>query len=189
MTSSRSTEPAEEEAGDAPDFLARWSRRKAAARQGRPEPDPTVPAEAASGAPAPAVEPEPATPQELELPDVETLDAGSDFRPFLKPEVPADLRREALRKLWRVNPIINSLDGLDDYYVTQDFTDRATVVADLKTVYRVGKGMLETFEKIASEPPAPAIERRAETGPALGQPAEAEAASGPDASPPNLPIV
>ena len=48
-----------------------------------------------------------------------------------------------------MNPIINSLDGLDDYYVTQDFTDAATVLPDLRTLYRVGKGMLDTAGQLA----------------------------------------
>ena len=73
--------------------------------------------------------------------------------------VPGDLRRQAFRRLWRVNPIINSLDGLDDYYVTQDFTDAATVVPDLRTAYRVGKGMLDAVIR-TDEPPSGVRARR-----------------------------
>jgi hypothetical protein len=111
-------------------------------------PDPT--AERASEAASEPSKPPP------ELPDIATLDGSSDYRPFMQPGVPKDLRREALRKLWRANPIINSLDGLDDPYVTQDFTDGATVVADLRTAYRVGKGMLEAIEELAPAEPSPA---------------------------------
>lgn len=141
------------------DFLGRWSRRKAEARRaaGAP-PEPS----AAEVEPAPVADlPEPPPP---ELPDPETLDAGSDFRPFLAEGVPTALRRQALRRLWRVNPIINSLDGLDDYYVTQDFTDAATVVPDLKTVYRVGKELVATVRRLDQalpEAPPPAAEPRA----------------------------
>src|SRR4029453_15977614 len=85
---------------------------------------------------------------ELELPDLDTLTGNSDFKPFLQAGVPTNLRREALRRLWRVNPIINSLDGLDDYYCTADFTDKATVVAGLRTAYRVGRGMLDALEQL-----------------------------------------
>jgi Protein of unknown function (DUF3306) len=92
-----------------------------------------------------------------ELPDVATLDGASDYRPFMQPGVPKELRREALRKLWRTNPIINSLDGLDDYYVTHDFTDGATVVADLRTAYRVGKGMLGAVEELTAAAPDPTV--------------------------------
>jgi hypothetical protein len=145
---------------DEADFLARWSRRKAAARR-----EEQVEPEAIATAPQPEPEPDP-TPLPVEppeLPDPETLEAGSDFKAFMAENVPGDLRRQALRRLWRVNPIINSLDGLDDYYVTQNFTDAATVVPDLRTLYRVGKGMLDAagrLEEMAAEArepePAPA---------------------------------
>jgi Protein of unknown function (DUF3306) len=127
------------------DFLSRWSRRKAEARQAL-EPDAKAPA-----VPEPQTEPEVGEPPEL--PDPEKLELGSDFRAFMARNVPPDLRRLALRRLWRVNPIINSLDGLDDYYVTQDFTDAATVVPDLRTIYRVGKEALETVARL-EEPTA-----------------------------------
>lgn len=152
---------------DEASFLSRWSRRKAEARrQGPIEPPPAVPEEADAGTP-------PAEP--LELPDIASLDAASDYKPFLDARVPADLRRDALRRLWRVNPVINSLDGLDDPYVTGDFTDASTVVADLKTVYRVGRGMLDAVEEPAAlvaavdvpeEAEAPPAEPREEPGPA-----------------------
>ena len=123
---------------DDTDFLTRWSRRKAAARRAEdPEGDEIV------AAAEPEAIAEPAPVEVPELPDPATLDIGSDFKAFMAENVPGDLRRQALRRLWRVNPIINSLDGLDDYYVTQDFTDAATVVPDLRTLYRVGKGMLD----------------------------------------------
>lgn len=130
-------------------FLARWSRRKAEARlpepEAVPEPgqdeiDPLQPL------PTETLDPEP-----IELPDPSTLDADSDYRPFMQAGVPPTLRRDALRKLWRTNPIINSLDGLDDHYVTHDFTDAATVVGDLRTLYRVGKGMLEIVDDLAAD--------------------------------------
>jgi Protein of unknown function (DUF3306) len=128
---------------------------------GAPDPSADGPAEADAEPPPP------------DLPDVATLDGSSDYRPFMRPGVPKELRREALRKLWRTNPIINSLDGLDDHYVTHDFTDGATVVADLRTAYRVGKGMLDAVEELAAaapDPPAARIEpaatpRRLEPGP------------------------
>ncbi len=133
-------------------FLVRWSRRKLAAREAEPPspvdeaPPPAVPAVVAEEPPLP----------KLELPDLDTLTSGSDFKPFLQAGVPPDLRRDALRRLWRVNPIINSLDGLDDHYCTADFTDRATVVAGLRTMYRVGRGMLDAIERTDAEEKQPA---------------------------------
>jgi hypothetical protein len=154
---------------DEADFLTRWSRRKAAARR-----EEQVEPEAVATAVQPEPEPDPTPlPVEVpELPDPETLDAGSNFKAFMAENVPGDLRRQALRRLWRVNPIINSLDGLDDYYVTQNFTDAATVVPDLRTLYRVGKGMLDAagrLEEMAGEAgrpeQAPAPSRMAEDEP------------------------
>lgn len=159
------------------DFLGRWSRRKAEARRAVEAPPEPVEAEVE---PAPAAaQPEPQQPAEPpeppELPDPETLDQSSDFRPFLADGVPAALRRQALRRLWRVNPIINSLDGLDDYYVTNDFTDAATVVPDLKTVYRVGKEMVASIRRLdealpEAPPPEEAAPRAIATAEKPGEP-------------------
>jgi hypothetical protein len=154
------------------DFLGRWSRRKAEARRAaEAPPEPT----ATEVEPTPAADP-PERPPPPELPDPETLEADSDFRPFLAEGVPTALRRQALRRLWRVNPIINSLDGLDDYYVTHDFTDAATVVPDLKTVYRVGKEMVAAARRLDEalpEAPPPEAEPRAIA--TAEQPAEPDA--------------
>lgn len=81
--------------------------------------------------------------EELGLPDPDTLSENDDFSGFLKATVPERLRRRALRKLWGLNPVLANLDGLVDY--GDDFTDSATVVENLQTVYRIGKGMLEQF--------------------------------------------
>lgn len=163
----------EEEVGG---FLARWSRRKAAARRGAPEPDRAAPGEPAASPPAAATAAPtrageapaegrataeaPPLPDLDSLPDPDTLEAASDLRPFLQPGVPAELRRRALRRMWKVNPIIATPDGLDDYYVVNDFSDAGTVVADLRTLYRVGRGMLAAAEEAAPEPP-PAEQHRA----------------------------
>ena len=133
-------------------FLARWSRRKSEARLPEPESLP-APGPDRIDPPPPDVT-DAQDPEPPELPDPATLDADSDYRPFMQAGVPPTLRRDALRKLWRSNPIINSLDGLDDHYVTHDFTDAATVVSDLRTLYRVGKGMLEIVDDLAAEAPA-----------------------------------
>ncbi|MEM7238949.1 MAG: DUF3306 domain-containing protein, partial [Pseudomonadota bacterium] len=46
-----------------------------------------------------------------------------------------------LRKLWLTNPVLANLDELVDY--GDDFTDAATVIENLQTVYRVGHGMID----------------------------------------------
>jgi hypothetical protein len=130
-------------------FLARWSRLKRAGR-GKDDtgPTPAAPPAGAASAPSPAkareeVRPqgEPDPPVPLELPDPDTLDAGADFRVFLREGVPEELKIRALRRLWRVNPIISSVSPLVDY--AEDYTDKATVVADLKSVFKEGLRVLD----------------------------------------------
>ncbi len=80
-------------------------------------------------------------PPELADIDIDALDYDSDYTRFLGEGVPEALRRRALRRLWRSNPILANVDGLNDY--DDDFTDAALVVDVLKTVHKVGKGYLE----------------------------------------------
>lgn len=77
---------------------------------------------------------------ELELPNPEGMQAGDDFSAFMKETVPAALRNRALRTLWRSNPVLANVDMLVDY--GEDFTAAADPVGIVKTIYRVGKGML-----------------------------------------------
>lgn len=95
-------------------FLSRWSRLKTRART-EPAPAPPLPpaappapaAVAVPGAVAPPEEPAP-------LPDVASLTPESDFTGFMKPDVDPNLRRAALRTLFR-DPRFNVMDGLDTY--------------------------------------------------------------------------
>jgi hypothetical protein len=164
--------------------LARWSRRKQAARAGEPEQpeDPQLAAAAEEQAPqtrpdAPAIEEPP------DLPDPATLDAASDFKPFLKPGVPAETQRAALRRLWRLDPIYNRLDGLDDY--CEDFTDQAALKG-IRTAYRVGRGLLDQVDKATAAPQTPSAETT-ESPPDPSEPtaerAPAEAKAKPGAKP------
>jgi ABC-type Na+ efflux pump permease subunit len=87
--------------------------------------------------------------EELGLPDPDTLGLGDDFRAFMARTVPDRLRRRALRRLWTSNPTLANLDGLLDY--ADDYTDSAVVVADMKTTYQVGKGMLAHVKEMARQ--------------------------------------
>ncbi|CUJ36826.1 DUF3306 domain-containing protein [Cognatishimia activa] len=84
---------------------------------------------------------------ELDLPDPDTLEEGDDFKAFLSEAVPARIRTRALRRLWRLNPILANVDGLVDY--GDDFTDANCVVENLQTAYQVGKGMTEHVLELA----------------------------------------
>ena len=111
--------------------LARWSRRKAAARiadqereRGGVESAALPAAQETPGPPDQAVVAAQPSPAELPHPDDLTLD--SDFSAFLREGVDPLLRRAALRKLWTLDPIFAHLDGLVEY--GEDFTDSAKAV-------------------------------------------------------------
>ena len=134
-------------------FLNRWSARKQARR--RDEPLPPEPGEE-SAASAPDISEEEAAARQKEiddyvasLPEPESLSYDSDFTAFFMEGVPEVLKRRAMRVLWRSNPVLANLDGLIDY--GEDFTDKATVVPNLKTLYRVGKGMFTDEDLIKEE--------------------------------------
>ena len=59
----------------------------------------------------------------LGLPPIESLTFGSDYTVFMGPNVPAGVRRQALRKLWSF-PTFNKTDGLlayaGDYTISTD---------------------------------------------------------------------
>lgn len=102
------------------DFLARWSRRKQAARDGHAEPGP---AKANAPAVAPPDEEEPC-PTELDLsslPPIESIDAVTDVSAFLRKGIPPELSRAALRRAWSTDPAIRDFIGLAEN--AWDFND------------------------------------------------------------------
>ena len=128
-------------------FLQRWSARKLEAD--RDAKGAVVPKEEAQPASAVAdgdtrSDAEPSAPPP-DLPDVETLDAESDYTGFLGDNVPEDLAKMALRKLWRSDPVLANIDGLNDY--DADFSKVGMVSEVVKTVYQVGKGYLSADEE------------------------------------------
>jgi len=144
-------------------FLSRWSRLKRTAVKPEPVPVEVSPAvvppvvEAAElpvavsedGA-AGTVQPETEADDPLkDLPPIEELTGESDFTPFLRAEVPEDLHRQALRKLWTSDPIYANDDGLKDY--ADDYASLFTGDVSVKTLYRVGKGFLDTLDDVAAE--------------------------------------
>jgi len=147
-------------------FLSRWSRLKRESAKGEARTDPahSDAKEPAKGAPQTATEAEseqnsiakrPAEPSsesgrqavvDFEKIDLESLDSASDFRPFLGKDVPEEIRRKALNKLWLSDPILSGPDQLSDYM--DDFTDAACAVpaGKLRTAYKVGQGFLSDEE-------------------------------------------
>jgi hypothetical protein len=78
--------------------------------------------------------------EELGLPDPDAMVQGDDFKAFLSKTVPAHLRKRALRKLWRSNPVLACVDGLNDY--DDDYLTGSYGQGPISTTYQVGKGML-----------------------------------------------
>lgn len=143
-------------------FLARWAARKHAVRS-HTEVDNSEPSEALKSAVDQGDDDndELSDDQILEklgLPAPEGLQAGDDFSGFMANSVPARLRNRALRRLWVTNPILANLDELLEY--GEDYTDAATVVENLETAYRVGKGFLrrEEIEDLEEGPEAEAAD-------------------------------
>ncbi|MCE8554901.1 DUF3306 domain-containing protein [Ruegeria pomeroyi] len=87
--------------------------------------------------------------ERLDLPDPDLLQPGDDVSRFMSELVPDRLRRRALRRLWRLNPVLANVDGLVDY--GEDFTDATRVIEGLQTAYQVGRGMLHHVEALAAQ--------------------------------------
>lgn len=102
-------------------FLARWSRLKRT--QADPETAQSEPAAEAAKTAADDHPPEPApstsaAEAELDLsslPRLEDITAQTDIRAFLDPRVPSSLQNEALRRAWRLDPVIDSFIEVADY--------------------------------------------------------------------------
>lgn len=158
---------------DSSAFLKRWSRRKVAADQSEsPSPDTLTDANAIDRV---ATEPAPAATElsDADMPELETLEEGSNFSQFMSPKVSDRLRRAALAKLFHL-PRFNIRDGLDDY--DEDFTffeplgDTVTADMRLRQEYEAEQRRLAEHDSDAVQDSSP------ETAPASNA-AEAEAPS------------
>lgn len=163
---------------DPKSFLSRWSQRKRAAEEEAPETEDSQ--AAVPGGPEAAEDSETVDPKDL--PDIESLDASSDYSVFLKKGVPAGLKRKALNKLWQTDPAFRHICMLDDYNL--DYTDAAMVVPNLKTLFQVGRGMVLPEDEAADAAKAAeqaAAEARGEVGSGDALPGDAET-PGPEAA-------
>ena len=166
--------------GEDGSFLRRWSDRKGRVRRGAVSEQPGAPATEALSRHSPAPSPvaaDPAGPRnpaasaepeltDADMPDLESLDQDSDYSPFLSPGVSADLRREALRKLFR-QPKFNVETCLEDYQddylnfqplgdiMTCDMRHRAEVEARRKAEQQALESSREgARSETVPEPPA-----------------------------------
>ena len=122
-------------------FISRWAERKRRV-QDESQKMAAEAKEAATSEPQAADEFEGKTDDEilmeLELPAPESLKLGDSVAGFMDARVPERIRHRALRAFWKTNPVLANIDGLDEY--CEDFTDAATVIENLETIYQVGKG-------------------------------------------------
>lgn len=147
-------------AEERPGFLGRWARRKTDALQGKPLEEPAPPAQAAPPAAVAAVstaalQPVPAEPSAsaapptaqpeklLSLDDVQALTQDSDFKPFMAPNVGADVRNAAMKKLF-TDPHYNVMDGLDIYIGDYSIADP---IPESMLRQMVGAKLLKIFDE------------------------------------------
>lgn len=120
--------------------LAAWSRRKRAVTESElaePVAEPVIDEEAQAERQAQLL----ANRQAAEAIDLESLTYESDFAAFLKDGVPTLLRRQALRILWRSDPTLAVLDGLNDYDL--NYADPKYILTNFQSAWQIGKGYLK----------------------------------------------
>ncbi|VAW11863.1 hypothetical protein MNBD_ALPHA09-1473 [hydrothermal vent metagenome] len=131
-------------------LFSRWSARKVAVAQGEAE---TANAQT-------TVQTEDAERQETEARqlanrraaeaiDIDTADYDTDFTPFLLDGVPEALRRRALKALWRTNPALANVDGLNDY--DEDFRAVSGTFTAIKSSWEVGRGYAGKAEDVTRQ--------------------------------------
>ncbi|SDY40734.1 Protein of unknown function [Jannaschia faecimaris] len=131
-----------------------WSRRKGAVEEAqeaerKSESEAREQAEQAERAAAQAEMTEAELLESLNLPNPDTAKSGDNIAAFMAKQVPQHIRNRALRSLWRSNPVLACVDGLNDY--DGDFTGNGLKDGVLKTSYQVGKGLAAHVQKMAED--------------------------------------
>lgn len=146
----------------------RWSRKKAEAREevalADEETQLPEPTEEESELAINESLSEPELLEKYDLPNPDDIQLGTDITGFMRNEIPEFLRRRALRALWKSNPVLAVLDGLNDY--DDDYTGGGVTMGSLKTMYKVGEGFLDRSKR--DEPDVDAEESLDEAAPVVG---------------------
>ena len=135
-------------------FAARWSKRKAEARQETDLKEQDVEeatlvqdqpeAEHSQGIVDPDApdikDAEMLTEADFDDVDFEALDKSSDYTRFIQANVPEEIQKKALRKLWDSDSVFEVLDGMNDY--DEDFTGDGLAGKVFKSAYKVGRGFM-----------------------------------------------
>jgi hypothetical protein len=170
-------------------FFSRWSQRKQAVAKGLPVAEPAIPARPVesselTGPSEPLQRSKPA-PQELEsgasetkpkelatqplpsLDDARALTPNSDFQPFMRPGVTADVRNVAMKKLF-TDPHFNVMDGLDIYIGDYNTPDPMPAGMLQKMVGAQLLGLFDTPDAAAAKAAATAEPALTVVSPAAG---------------------
>jgi hypothetical protein len=170
-------------------FFSRWSQRKQAVAQGLPVAEPALPVSSVESSgltgSSESVEPSKAVPQGLdsgsaqakssELPaqplpsldDARALTPSSDFQPFMRPGVTADVRNVAMKKLF-TDPHFNVMDGLDIYIGDYNTPDPMPAGMLQKMVGAQLLGLFDTPDDAAAKAVATAEPTLTVVSPAAG---------------------
>lgn len=175
-------------------FLARWARRKRDAAKddaatgddaARGRPDANLAGEASQPlADAKKESAEDAAFDPASLPPIDSIVSGTDIRAFLAKNVPAELKRAALRRVWVADPAIRDFVGLaeNDWDFTKPDSMRGFGELDpdfdVEAMVRrvIGDPSASRDEKVASAPapsagsiPEEEVEQVARAGPAQSE--------------------
>lgn len=118
---------------------------------------------------------------DLDLPAPEEMVSTEQVQALLKAAVPQRLKTRALRRMWRLNPVLANVDGLVDY--GEDYTDAAVVVENLQTLYKVGKGMFDKAVEAAKAEAAAVAKAEANEADSADAPDHAGGDDVPEADP------
>jgi hypothetical protein len=135
-------------------FLSRWSERKRGGEDAAGE-EPAPPAAGSGDSTAEETWSEDEIQEKLA--EIDGMEQGDDFKPLLAAAVPEIVKKAALRKLWRSNPVFGVLDGLNDYDL--DYTLKPGVIEQVRSAYQAGKGYVYE-EEAESERQTEIAERR-----------------------------
>jgi hypothetical protein len=135
-------------------FVQRWSRLKQQARDEQQPEEARVSAVPSPTQAAPTDDKKEEAKEEkpfdlADLPPVESLTKDSDYSLFMRPEVPQELRQKALRQLWATDPVLSAPDVFDMHNL--DYNAGLTFPEGVKTLYRVGRGLIDAIEAEAEQ--------------------------------------
>ena len=88
---------------------------------------------------------------EEDLPDIDSLTYESDFTAFMQEGVPLALRNRALAMLWKSNPVLANVDGLNDYDLDYTIKEFELIASESAEDLRTGKKRESAHERRRAE--------------------------------------